>query len=362
MDYLKRIHSFQRKIADFNCDAFLVEDKVNLYYLTGLSLSAGTLLMHKEGAHLFVDGRYLELCENTAPCPVLLSSKVSVASFISSEDYKFIKSIGFDAETTSFQAYLEWKKRLEIHEITLVPVDNPVKQLRMIKDSEEIILIQEAARLGSMGYDFVCSLLREGVKESELAAELEIFWKRMGAKGVAFEPIIAFGTNGSMPHYRSGHTALQKGMSILIDIGVNDRNYHSDMTRVVFFGEPDPEIKKIHAIVCKAQQMAIELCKPGTLIGDLDKAARGYITEQGYGEYFNHSLGHGVGLEIHEAPWLRNVVPYSKMLLQAGMVITIEPGIYLKGIGGVRIEDTVLITAKGHENLTLRPVLPAFIS
>lgn len=261
--------------------------------------------------------------------------------------------MGFDAENTSYQEYLEWQKKMKPLGLSLLPLDNPIKLLRMIKDPEEILLLRQAAQLGCKGYDFVCSLLKEGVTEAELAVELEIFWKRQGAKGLAFEPIIAFGANGSMPHYRSGDTTLKNGMSVLIDIGVNDRHYHSDMTRVIFYGEPSPEIVKIHEIVVKAQQLAIDLCRPGTLIGELDKAARGYITEQGYGDYFTHSLGHGVGLEIHEAPWIRQASSWAKMPLQEGMVITIEPGIYLNGVGGVRVEDTLLITSSGHEILTV---------
>ncbi len=353
MNYLKRIELLQQKLTEYNCQALLVEEKVNIYYLTGFTLSSGTLLVHEKGAHLFVDGRYFELCKKTAPCPVILSTNNPVASFLSDPEYKFIQKMGIDAENTSYQAYLEWQKKMEPLGLSLLPLDNPLKLLRMIKDPEEILLLRQAAQLGCKGFDYVCSLLKEGVTEAELAVELEIFWKRQGAKGLAFEPIIAFGANGSMPHYRSGDTVLKKGMSVLIDIGVNDRHYHSDMTRVIFYGEPSPEIVKIHGIAAKAQQLAIDLCRPGTPIGELDKAARGHITEQGYGDYFTHSLGHGVGLEVHEAPWIRQASSWAKMPLQAGMVITIEPGIYLNGVGGVRVEDTLLITSSGHEILTV---------
>lgn len=157
-----------------------------------------------------------------------------------------------------------------------------------------------------------------------------------------------------MPHYRAGNTKLKQGMPILIDIGVNYRHYHSDMTRVVFLGEPDPKLKTIYHIVEKAQKEALQLCKPGTLIGELDRAARGYIESQGYGDHFGHGLGHGVGLEIHELPNVRNKPPFNSMVLLPGMVITIEPGIYIPDIGGVRIEDTIVITENGHENLTER--------
>jgi Xaa-Pro aminopeptidase len=158
-----------------------------------------------------------------------------------------------------------------------------------------------------------------------------------------------------MPHYRASKGKLEKGQPIQIDIGVIDRHYHSDMSRVVFFGKPSSEMRKIYDIVLKAQLAALNQCRPGIKIGDLDQTAREIISKAGYGDKFTHSLGHGVGLEIHESPLLRNKPPHSEEFLQPGMVITIEPGIYLSGIGGVRIEDTVVITDDGYENLTNRP-------
>ena len=153
-----------------------------------------------------------------------------------------------------------------------------------------------------------------------------------------------------MPHYKGGSTALKKGDAVLLDIGVNWHRYHSDMTRVVFFGKPKPKILEIYEIVLAAQLAALELCRPGSKIGELDEAARDYIASKNYGEYFTHGLGHGVGLEIHEAPSVRSKGPDKNLKLEEGMAITIEPGIYLPGVGGVRIEDTVIITKKGHEN------------
>ena len=327
--HTQRIKKFIDSIQEHSCQAYLIEDKVNLYYLTGLILSTGTLLVHEKGAHLFVDGRYYELCRKTAPCEVILTSQLSPQSFLSSYHSPTLKTVGFDPENTSYQRFLEWQKKFEPLSLSLLALDNPLKLQRMIKDASEISLLREAAQLGTKGFDFICGLLKEGISESEVAIELEIFWKKQGAKGVAFDPIIAFGANSSMPHYRAGTTRLTWDQPVLIDIGVNDRHYHSDMTRMVFFGDPHPEIQKIHSIVEKAQQLALDLCKPGTLIGDLDKAARGYIEQQGYGEFFTHNLGHGVGLEIHESPWLRGYAPFSLLALQPGMVLTIEPGIYL---------------------------------
>ena len=353
MNYLRRIDKLKASLPACPCDALIIEKEVDLYYLTGLKLSAGILLVHTDGAFLLVDSRYFELCKQSSPIPVLLSDKTPLLNVVKTREG--IKLLGFDCQTTSYQRFLELQQLSP--DIALQPVDSPVKKLRMIKDSEEILLLREAAALGAEGFDFVSSLLQEGVQEKDVALELEIFWKRRGAKAVGFEPIIAFGPNSAMPHYRNGETTLKRGMNALIDIGVNDQNYLSDMTRVLFLGEPDPTLRAIYAIVAQAQKEALSLCRPGTLIGEIDKAARNIIGSHGYGDFFSHSLGHGVGLEIHELPALRQKPPFQEMALQPGMVLTIEPGIYIPNLGGIRLEDTIAITKEGHDNLTNRPLL-----
>lgn len=362
MNFQERLSKVFSVLQDHQCDMLLIEDQINLYYMTGLNLSAGKLLVYGKEAVVLVDGRYYESAKKDSPFPVLPSESNSLPDLLAHPQYSFIRSIGFDSANTSYKNFLELQKSLQKvnskegapREIKLVPIENPLRDLRAIKDPEEVALMREAASMGSEGYDYVCSLLKEGISEIELAIELEIFWKRRGSKALAFDPIIAFGTHSSMPHYRAGKSVLKKGDAVLIDIGVNYQFYHSDMTRVVFFGEPDPRILAIYKIVEEAQRAALALCKPGTRIGDLDKAARDLIGSYGYADQFTHSLGHGVGLEIHEYPTLRNKEPVKDVPLQEGMVITIEPGIYLSGIGGVRIEDTVVITSDGFENITKR--------
>jgi Xaa-Pro aminopeptidase len=351
----QRIKALQGLLKSYSCDAFLVEDKNDLYYLTGLELSAGKLLIYSSGAFLIVDGRYYEACRKTAPCSVLLAEQNSLEKILSQPDLHEIQIVGFDQEHTSYARFLELQKCLQESQLNLLPLHDLVMELRRIKDDEEILLLKETGILGGKGFDFVCSILKEGITESEVALELEIFWKRLGAKGVAFDPIIAFGVNSSMPHYRAGQAKLQKNDLVLIDIGVTYRHYHSDMTRVLFVGDShqiDPEMKRIYSIVKEAQAQALLRCKPGTSIGELDQSARGYIADQGYGDKFTHSLGHGIGLDVHEFPFIRNREPFKDVILKPGMVITIEPGIYLPGKGGVRLEDTVVITEEGYQNLT----------
>lgn len=367
MNYQKRLNTLQTIIHKAGCDALLIDDPTNLFYMTGLELSAGKLLVHTNGADLLVDSRYFESCKKISPFPVRLLEQSTFEALLGTSEFLTIQKLGFDSEKTSYKNYESLLKLIASLStagrcLELIPLDAPLKLQRSIKDSEEIQALREAAELGSQGFDLVCGLLKEGITEAECARELEIFWKRKGSKGVAFDPIIAFGANSSMPHYRAGNETLKNGHIVLIDIGVNFKHYHSDMTRIAFFGKPDPRLIEIHKIVQEAQKTALDLCKPGTTLGELDKAARNVIANHGYADYFTHSLGHGVGLDIHEYPTIRNAPSFAEVPLTEGMVITIEPGIYLPEIGGVRIEDTVVITDSGHENLSLRSTHPHFVS
>jgi Xaa-Pro aminopeptidase len=347
-----RIKKVQQLLRDENVDALIIENTTDLHYLTGLQLSAGTLLISKKtGACLFVDGRYFEACRKKAPCDVILSSEKALSDYLKKR--KSIHTIAFDSRSTTYQRFLALRKTLRAIDRSLTPIDQPIKLLRALKESQELAALRRAANLGSQGFDFVVSKLRTGITEIELARQLEIFWLQKGGEGLAFEPIIAFGPNSALPHYRAGTTRLKKGQPVLIDIGVTLGKYHSDMTRVVFFGKPNPKLAKIYEIVRGGQQAALDQCRPGITAQELDNVARSYIKKAGYGEKFSHGLGHGVGLEVHELPVISYANP-KKTVLEPGMAITIEPGIYIPGLGGVRIEDTVLITGKGHENLTKR--------
>lgn len=369
MPYQARLKKVQDYLQENACDALLVDDPVNLFYMTGLELSAGKLLIYKDGANLFVDGRYFERCAKLSPFPVLLTEKNPLGERLASPELPPIRTLGFSDGETSYQAYLAHENSIkELREYshgkrktTLVPLARPIQHIRAIKEPEEIKALEKAGELGSSGFDFVCTLLKEGISEEEVAMELEIFWKRKGGKKVAFDPIIAFGANSSMPHYRAGKSILKRGDPVLVDIGVNFNHYHSDMTRMIFFGAPPEQISVIHTVVQHAQQKALSMCRPGIQVGDIDRAAREFIAEQGYGENFNHNLGHGVGLEIHELPVLRSKPPQSSVVLKPGMVITIEPGIYIPNVGGVRIEDTIVITEDGYKNLTNRPSSPVVL-
>ncbi len=341
---MKRIDCLKKRAKD---SSLLITNPIDLYYFTGLDLSAGKLLVSQEGVELFVDGRYFESATRISPIPVKLDSADLFKRWALQQ-----KAIEVDSEKTSVQAYLDLQKL----GVDVVPVKGLTAPLRSIKDEKEIALLKEAAELGSQGFDFVVEILRPGIREDEVAFELETFWRKRGAKGVAFEPIIAFGANSSMPHYRAGSAVLKENQPVLIDIGVTLNHYHSDMTRMAVLGKLSEKMDEIFQIVKEAHERAVSLVKPGISVAELDDAARLFIASKGYGDHFSHSLGHGIGLDVHEFPTIRRNKENETTLLKPGMVITIEPGIYISELGGVRLEDTLIVTDTCAESITKRPL------
>jgi Xaa-Pro dipeptidase len=230
------------------------------------------------------------------------------------------------------------------------PANNLIRNLRKVKDPQEIQLIRKACNLTDIGMQIAAQNIHPGVKEKDVAAEVEYAMRKEGSDGTAFDTIIASGTSSAFPHGSCSDRTIKEGDSVVVDLGATYKFYRSDMTRTFIAGKSSEKQRKIYETVKMAQQKAFETIKPNTPAKDIDLAARHLIEAKGFGEYFVHNLGHGVGLEIHEAPILS---PDSKDILAAGNVVTNEPGIYLPGYGGVRIEDTVLITADGAEKLTL---------
>jgi len=352
-----RIKALQKLLPSLEVDALLITNLTDLFYLTGMSVSVGELIVTKRGARLFVDGRYLEKCSKGAPCSVTLWTPEAMEKHLSKMPLAK-KILGFDSTDLSYNNYIALRRHVNTAgrqrnvRFTLKALEKPLKALRTIKDGQEITMMRKAAKLGCQGYDHVVGLLREGISEKELAKALEIFWLEKGADGVSFSPIIAFGANSSIVHYDPGTAKLKKGQNVLIDIGVKVGHYCSDMTRVVFFGKPKRRLLETYHIVKEAQSAALALCKAGTPIGELDDAARAVIDKAGCAKLFPHGLGHGVGLDIHEHPPIKRMPSTEGLVLEEGMIITIEPGIYLPGKGGIRIEDTIVITERGHTNLS----------
>ena len=327
-------------------DALLIENPADLLYLTGLQLSRGILGLIKDEAVLFVDGRYFAKAEREADCPVRLLDQTTVFDWL---EAKGIKTIEFDGAYTSYDRYLALKGQLKGMELKAGSA--LLKEMRVVKEEREIAAIREAADLTWRGFKFIETLLKEGISEEELAFEFEFFVRKRGASGLSFDPIVAFGENSAYPHHRAGKTKLKNNQIVLIDVGAVINLYRGDLTRVLFFGEEDPQLFRMLEWTKWAQQKAIAAAHVGVSCGQLDKVARAVFAEHDAEGFFTHSLGHGIGLETHEFPLLRTTGPNKDVLLEAGMVFTVEPGLYRPGLGGVRWEDMVLMTKSGAEKL-----------
>lgn len=319
----------------------LLESTPDLFYMTGLHLSKGRLLVKKGEAILFVDGRYFETAKKAAPCAVEKW-----------EDFKKIdeKEVVFDSSILSYDGYLSLKKLCPKTKWTAK--SNPLQDQRAIKEPEEIAALKKAAKLTEAGIQHVSSLLKVDVTEIEMALEFEMFVRKHGASKLSFDPIIAFGEHGAYPHYRPGKVPLKQNQAVLIDAGAVVDAYCGDLTRMVYFQEPNLKVIELEETVRIAQEEAIRMAKPGVKVKELDKLVREIFESRGVKQLYTHSLGHGIGLETHEYPIIRVTGDSSDTVLAEGMVFTIEPGLYQPGLGGVRLEEMVLITKTGCSLLT----------
>lgn len=323
-------------------EGFIIEHPTDLAYFTGMRVSRGRLLVGPKTVTLFVDGRYRDVAKKQSPYPVKTLTEQALREAL--VKLKGVKRYGFDT-SLSVAAHQTLKKAFVKR--TLKGVDHPTLVVRAIKDRSELLLLQKSAALLWKGFLYLRKRLRVGVQEDALAREFEFYVKERGAEALSFEPIVAFGDHSALPHHRSGQRKLKRGDIVLLDLGVVLNGYASDMTRVVFFGDVSPRMQEIYAVVRKAHQAALDKCKAGEKVAHLDQAAREIMGKEE--KHFIHALGHGIGLDVHEFPRISK--ESTKEVLQEGMVITIEPGLYLPGIGGVRYEDMVVITKSGYRNL-----------
>ncbi|HSX11942.1 MAG TPA: Xaa-Pro peptidase family protein [Rhabdochlamydiaceae bacterium] len=344
----ERIKKLQQQLKSMKADACLIDHPLNLFYLTGLKLSKGELIVGKKNCHLYIDGRYIQAAKEGAPVPSSLFDKDAQEKFYKKEK---VKSLAIDSENTSHAQFLKWQAFARKMKIRLIPVPNPIKLLRAIKDSSELHKLRKSAHHLWLAFEHIKHLIKPGVSEAEVALEFKLFGLKNGAESIGFEPIIAFGSNSALPHHRSGPTKFKNGDLALLDLGLVVEGYHSDMTRVLLFDAVEPVLKEFYTVVRKAHDAALKLCRPGVLLKELDMAARKEMKKENLESYFVHGLGHGVGLEIHEFPRIMKTGEDKDVALEKGMVVTIEPGLYLPGKGGVRWEDTIIITSTGYENL-----------
>jgi Xaa-Pro aminopeptidase len=350
-DFSKRLSRIQDGLQERQLDLCVLANPIDLFYFTGLKLTAGKLWIAPRNAQLFVDRRYLQIAQEKSPIPVVLENEENLFAFL--ERMKG-KKIAFDARHVTYFHYQQLKELLArfacARKLDLIAEEELFKRMRMIKDAQEIRKLQRSADLLWKGYQYVRKILKPGMSEKEVAKAFEIFCLKEGADGLGFEPIIAFGPNSAMPHHRATDAKWKKGALVLLDIGIVVDKYQSDMTRIILPPRCDPEIKQLYCVVREAQRAALSLCRPKVKIGALDDAARGVMKEAGAEAHFLHSLGHGLGLETHEFPVIRATGNDRDVELEEGMVMAIEPGLYLSGKGGVRYEDTIVITKTGYRN------------
>ena len=349
--YEDRLESV-RKIMDLNhLDGILFSSLENIRYLCGFTGSDGAFVITPMESYFLTDSRYWTQSEEEVKGANIIHYKKKLEGMSSLLLSLELRKIGFESVSFPFSAHQFLAERLP-PEAKLVPLEEEIKNIRALKDKHELALLRTSIEIASNAFLHILELIKDGVTEKEIALELEGLIKRKGADTLGFDIIVASGKRSALPHGRASGKQIERGEFVLIDFGAGFRGYHSDQTRTVVCGNPSSEQQKIYQIVKEAHDQAIEKVRPGVPISEVDGAARDHIQNQGYGEYFGHGTGHGIGLAVHEAPVINGE---NKGLIEEGMVFTIEPGIYIPDWGGVRIEDMVLVTPHGAEVLTYLP-------
>ncbi len=336
----------RRKFSEHKIDALLLFNLRNIFYLTGFNGSDGALLLTPSFTKLFVDGRYTEQADRQAGNIKVSEYKDKIHGITCAIRRSRFKRIGFDADCLTFEAYKKIAAGLD--KVKLTPLTDELQLLRACKDKTEINLMRKAAQISSSAISSLLPEIKHGVSERDLALQLEFNARKLGADSIAFEPIIASGKNAALPHAHPTDKKIKNGDFIVIDFGVKYKEYCSDETCTVAFGKLTNKQKHAYQAVKGAHDRAIALVKSNILASAVDSCARNAFSEK-YRPYFVHGAGHGIGLEVHEAPRL---APNSHDILDSQMVVTVEPGLYFPGQWGIRIEDTVLIKENGCEKLT----------
>ena len=349
---LSRIHRLRQALDAAGASALLETHPPNVYYLTGFSGDSGALFVQPAAVTLFTDGRFtIQAKEETRGVRVHIHKGPLLEAVGNSlRAWKRQKVAVAPARLT----LAGWKtlRKTAGANLKWLAIDGLVENLRAVKDASEIDLIRDAARVGSVVMQEAIHLIRPGVSELDIAAEIGYRMRQRGASGESFESIVAAGPRSALPHARPTARRIGKNELVVLDLGAILRHYCSDLTRTVYVGKAPARVRQLYRAVLDAQAAAGAALKSGVTCGAIDAAARNFLRRKGLGRYFVHSTGHGIGLEIHEDP---RIARDQKKLLETGNVVTLEPGIYIEGIGGIRIEDDALVTPRGAEILTTAP-------
>lgn len=357
MDHNRRIGLLRRRITRAGLHGLLVTHLPDVRYLCGFTGSNATLAVTRRSARLFTDGRYTaQAAEEVEAAKVqIVSGPAANNAAVWLAAQSGVELVGFDPAWTTVAELTRIKAAMPSHlrRSFLTPLAAPlVEPLRLVKDEDELAIMKEAALLGCRLFDHMLGFIRPGLTEIDVAAELEYQARRLGAEGMSFDTIVASGPRSALPHGRASNAKLPRKGFVTLDFGIIREGYCSDMTRTVHLGKPSPKERDTYHAVLEAQESAVAAVSGGASCGDVDEAARSVLRNAGLGEAFSHSTGHGVGLEIHESP---RIGAGQTTRLAAGMVVTIEPGAYLPGEFGIRIEDMVAVTRTGGEVLTPAP-------
>lgn len=343
-----RLHRFRLKLKEKEIDAAIIIKNANYFYLSGFTGTFAYLVITQKDAVLVTDFRYREQAKNQAPLFEIMEYSDSIYSLLNKiVKSKGIEILGFEEDYITYKKFKEFEEKLSVKEFK--PLEGIVDLLRMKKDPKELDIIKRAVKIADDAFEHVLSFIKPGLKEIEIAAELEYFMKKAGAKGTSFDTIVASGKRSALPHGVATEKVIRLGDAVTMDFGAVFEGYCSDMTRTVFVGRPKEELSKIYYTVLTAQKAALEGAVRGLEGKKIDSIAREIISKNGFGYNFGHGLGHGVGIEIHEEPRLS---PSGNIIMDDGMVVTVEPGIYVEGLGGVRIEDMIVINGNNPDVLT----------
>lgn len=344
---MEKLEKLRAQFSHAGIDGILITNPYNCRYISNFTGTSGVVLISKDQAKFITDFRYVEQASQQCVGYEIVKHTGSIPEEVGQQVKKLeIKKLGFEEENLTYSSYISYDKQVNAE---LVPVSGLVEKLRLIKTDAEIKILKEAADIADAAFKHILDFIRPGKTELEVSNELEFFMRKAGATSSSFDTIVASGQRSALPHGVATDKVIEKGDFVTLDYGAYYKGYVSDITRTVAVGQPDPKLKEIYEIVFEAQDRGMSGYKPGMTCKEADALTRDYITEKGYGEYYGHSAGHGIGLEIHEGP---TVSFRSDLILEPGMVVTCEPGIYLPGLGGVRIEDDTRITFDHNEALT----------
>lgn len=342
-----KLANLRKLLTENKLDALLITNSYNRRYMTNFSGTAGVVIVSADDAVFITDFRYTEQAEEEIQGYRIVQHQKTIIEEVAFQLKKMnVKTVGFEKDDVSFGLYELYRQEVEA---ALKPVSGLVEKLRMVKTPEELELLQAAAKIADDAFAHIVTYIQPGVTELDVSNELEFFMRKQGATSSSFSIIVASGLRSALPHGVATDKVIQSGDFVTLDYGALYKGYISDITRTVAVGEPTDKLKEIYAVTLEAQELALKGIKPGMTGIEADAIARDYIISKGYGEAFGHSTGHGIGLEVHESPGLSF---RSETVLEPNMVVTVEPGIYLPEIGGVRIEDDIVITEDGNRRLT----------